>query len=531
MKKIFLLLFAFIAINFNSNAATRYAIANGNWSSVSTWDGGVSIPSAGDNVYANNKTVTIDQDVTVASINTLAASPAVAGGQFTISTAHTITANIYHGGPSSQNCFVSTAANNTIVHIIGNVYNQATSSNTGFGTYAAIINCTVTGNVFGGTVGSNGGQCVIGAYGCIIYGDVTGGVISNCCSPGAYNSIIYGNVYCGTVANASYGAWNCQIIGHVIGNGAYIGAYYDNSYSLSSTAITGDQTANGTGVGTLIVNAGNKNLTLAGNVYGSQGSSAMTVLQNTSSGSWTITGNVIMYGVSILSTIGLIDNVGTGSLYVNGNLTGGTAANCIAASLRTTTGKIYVLGTTTGGSNLTNSPAILAQYAGQTVDVVNIISGNYPALIMTGLCTCNIHGNITFVNGVCPFFGVYTQVWHCDNTASQTIDMQDIAGYDRYFSTSGGGQPVASDVRYGVIYGNNSELTGTCIVPSAAYVGLGVLVDNTVGTLVYATAASCAQAVWDYLISNMNTSGSIGERAKNCSTVNTTGAQIQSVFP
>ena len=146
--------------------AQVYANANGNWSTVANWYSAGSpygqLPQAGDTVYANNKTVTIDQDVTVVSINTLAGTTAVAGGQFTISTAHTITANVYHGGASSQNCLVSTAANNTIVHVIGNIYNQATGYNTGFGVYAAIVNCTVTGNVYGGTIGA-GGACCIGA--------------------------------------------------------------------------------------------------------------------------------------------------------------------------------------------------------------------------------------------------------------------------------------------------------------------------------------------------------------------------------
>jgi hypothetical protein len=51
--------------------ALRAAVANGNWSSTSTWNGGV-LPSAGDVVASNGFTVTIDQNVNVDSITNTA---------------------------------------------------------------------------------------------------------------------------------------------------------------------------------------------------------------------------------------------------------------------------------------------------------------------------------------------------------------------------------------------------------------------------------------------------------------------------
>jgi hypothetical protein len=63
--------------------ATRYAVANGNWSNTATWNGGT-LPTSADDIYANGFTVTINGPFTVLSIrNTTLASPAiVAGGQF-----------------------------------------------------------------------------------------------------------------------------------------------------------------------------------------------------------------------------------------------------------------------------------------------------------------------------------------------------------------------------------------------------------------------------------------------------------------
>ena len=54
--------------------AVVYPLANGNWSTVANWySGGVaygSLPLAGDDVYADGKTVTIDQDITVNLLTT-----------------------------------------------------------------------------------------------------------------------------------------------------------------------------------------------------------------------------------------------------------------------------------------------------------------------------------------------------------------------------------------------------------------------------------------------------------------------------
>jgi hypothetical protein len=63
--------------------ALRYAVATGNWSNTATWDGGT-LPTAADDVFSNNFTVTIDGTFTVLSIrNTLNAVPVIlAGGQF-----------------------------------------------------------------------------------------------------------------------------------------------------------------------------------------------------------------------------------------------------------------------------------------------------------------------------------------------------------------------------------------------------------------------------------------------------------------
>ncbi len=47
--------------------ATRFAIATGNWSNTAIWDNGA-LPATTDDIHANGFTVTLDQDITVASL-------------------------------------------------------------------------------------------------------------------------------------------------------------------------------------------------------------------------------------------------------------------------------------------------------------------------------------------------------------------------------------------------------------------------------------------------------------------------------
>jgi len=48
--------------------ATRFAISTGNWSNTAIWDNGA-LPTSSDTVYPNGFTVTIDTDISVASLN------------------------------------------------------------------------------------------------------------------------------------------------------------------------------------------------------------------------------------------------------------------------------------------------------------------------------------------------------------------------------------------------------------------------------------------------------------------------------
>jgi hypothetical protein len=80
--------------------------------------------------------------------------------------------------------------------------------------------------------------------------------------------------------------------------------------------------------------------------------------------------------------------------------------------------------------------------------------------------------------------------------------------------------PIPANVRQGVNYALGT-LTGTMKVPNPENVSKNVPIDNTIGTAVLSSAD-----VWAVPTSELNEEGSIGQRLKNISTVESVGDQI-----
>jgi hypothetical protein len=110
-------------------------------------------------------------------------------------------------------------------------------------------------------------------------------------------------------------------------------------------------------------------------------------------------------------------------------------------------------------------------------------------------------------------------------TAGPIIMLNDTSNVALFYRTSGGkktlidsaasaGHPAASNVRSGVSFANGNQ-TGTCAVPAAGSVALGVAVDNTSGTAVL-TQANVETALGAF------SSG----RLANCATVASVGQQL-----
>lgn len=129
--------------------ATYTATATGNWSTM-TWSPS-GTPGAGDIVEAGAYTVTIDQNITVASIRTTSG-----GGTFNVTAARTLTCDVIAGSTACLN----------ISHGTGTV--------------------TINGNVTGGSASNARGVNTSGAGTTVVNGNVTGGSASGCI--GLYNT-------------------------------------------------------------------------------------------------------------------------------------------------------------------------------------------------------------------------------------------------------------------------------------------------------------------------------------------------------
>jgi hypothetical protein len=139
--------------------ANYRAVANGNWNTGSTWAGGAVPPNGeGHNIYSNNFTVTIDQNVDVALITNAAitasfvgggTSAAVGGGFSVINSGYTITANTLTNNNASPFPTVLTNSATGTTNL-----NVATIS--GY-TTTGIIRNTSSGtlNIVGATIATN----------------------------------------------------------------------------------------------------------------------------------------------------------------------------------------------------------------------------------------------------------------------------------------------------------------------------------------------------------------------------------------
>lgn len=344
-----------------------------------------------------------------------------------------------------------------------------------------------------------------------------------------------------------------------ISNASTTGVTAGGSFAISANGIT--LTANVTGFGsgclsvsiglgssaTIIgncsasnVNSGAVNLTglgtlnITGNVTGGSAGSNATGVSNTSGGTINITGNCTGANNSSHG----VNNASTGTINITGDCTGGTGNNAYGV-VNSSTGVVNVTGRCIGGSaayNLNSLGAVNNSSGTMTVVGTVMASGtlagvggvnNVGTLILTGPF-------LTVANGTNP---ITASRWFWANSnvtptyyQIRTANLATIRPL--YTADSVGGNPAVTNVRSGTVYGPAGELTGTCAVPPAGSVALGVPVDNTTGTALIteasiANALSTASAVTlNQQTSTLTTPGSIGQRLALSSTVATTAQQL-----
>jgi len=487
--------------------ANVYAVASGNWSNTAIWNTGT-LPTSADIVRPNGFAVTIDQNITVDSLRNDASAPAVAGGTFTLTGNYTLNIS------TNIQCFATSLL----------TYNgTGTAYITKVNSTSAIISSTTTNNTNTITHSGTGTLVVDMVMNSIVAGEtlrnmilVSGGGTLTC-----LQAVSKGNI---TSNGLTYAIQTLTTAGATLNLKSIKGGGNSSSTSIfqspvmlsvaTNLNVVGDVTAGGNNFVYAITNASASSvINIVGNVYGTANGNAggAITINNQAAAPITITGNVIGGNSGVTISTG-------GTLNITGNITGGGANSGIGLVNYGTT---QVTGTITGGN-----------YNGGVG--VNILSGEFThigtaqASAFGSAITCNAPTTCT-VTCTGPFLrngynvAVASQTLRINSAYNPYFEFRKSDGTNvTYVNQANSNFPAITDVRLGTSYASGLY-TGTLRVPTASQVLAGIPVDATTGTLLMSPAD-----FWNYLIASGFTTGSIGERLQNASTVATTGGQIAS---
>ena len=561
--------------------AVRFAVATGNFSSGATWDNGA-VPTSADDLYANNRTVTIDGPYTVQTIRNTA-SPVLVPNIATPA----MTSNVTPSGvafASSTSAGAPWQAFNQ--DGLTTTFWQSNTANTGILGYqfpsGKVIRRYATKLAASGVPtswtfqGSNDGttyttlETVTGAPATAY----TSGVLANTTSYTYYRINITAVATAGqspALVEFEMTESTGTVLGATVG-GQFI---YANSGNLTCTATqaiyvgsatpTLEMTLASPNIGTFngnvltmtnigayiaIRHSSTGTLYLNGNYNNDQTVASRNIISVTSSGILTIVGDISSTTTAANSNMYTIVMSASGTINITGNITASTSTAFSASTIGASAGTINITGNTTSNSvpaiylngpvNYTQignvnastvQPAIFNITAAATISITGIITAGTgaPAIYSSFALTTGygsgtfvkVSGNVVNSSNVMAIVAPRVTI----DTATSSWLFQISTGGNRTLYAAGValGNPVIGNVRLGTVYGASNELTGTLIVPSPSNVLQGVGTDATVGTLLMTP-----QQFWDHLISTGFATNSIGDRLQNASTVATTGGQIAS---
>ena len=298
---------------------------------------------------------------------------------------------------------------------------------------------------------------------------------------------------------------NCHFIGNIAGGTATGNPGIYPVGSAGTRMITGNiiggsagnsGTNTASGIGT--ANFGGAIFIVNGNVTGGSVSGACGIRFANNGDIVTVNGNVIGGSNSGCPGIG-IDGT-TCTIAVNGNVQGDTGRGIDWISTGSSA-TIAVSGNSIGGSNI--GIAIPSGATGSLTVTGNAIAGTATGVVNSAVgFTCTINGiaiasttahgvsssgpcvigsSTTSSNGRPGSSGITT--FASSGPTTLGVVNQTNGSITMVQSTALGDYPATGNVRSGTAY-NYGTLTGTCAVPSANQVAVGVSVDNTVGTAV-----------------------------------------------
>lgn len=357
--------------------AIRFAIANGNWSSTASWNG-FTLPQFDDDVYADGRTIVVNQNVLVNSLNTTPRVGGTSGGQFQVNNTSGLFITASQIVSGVRDCLLVNLLSGQTINISANV-NNATYS-----TYGLFISGGVTN--FTGTV-----SCGSKSSG-------TGNHYAMYSQNGVLN--MNGNIYGGT-PSSSTNAIGLYVNNHIVNLvGDMIGGNGSNCfglYAINNSAIFATGSVRG-GAGSSafgLYSIGNNNtLRVVGNLFGGPGVSAYAANFITS-GNVEIIGDI--YGGTGPSSGGL--SVGSspyvGRLSITGSIYAGNNTNCYGVTIFNINGGATITGNIFAGNNNSSNGTIGLWITGAMNTTIN---GNVFGSASIGLRAQHSAGNTT-LNG------------------------------------------------------------------------------------------------------------------------------------
>jgi len=463
----------------------RWPIASGNWSNSTIWNGGLGVPTASDDVYANSQSIYIDTDITVLTLRNAAITGVTQGGIFYLNNGVNVNLTgvpaMFHTGPS-----VFAVTNTPLVIISG--------SNT------ATITGSLGATLFGPKIHLQDNSSL----------RISGSVVSttNTANIGIRHSSTGNLTITGSITGSS-------------GGGSAHCIYVDGSGSLF---ISGSVLGAGSSYG--IYNLSSGNVRIIGTITGASGNNTAVSVYNLSNGNIIVTGSILGAPDANFNGKQGIYNAGAGSVYISGSVFGGRGGQQANGVANASVGTVIIDGTVTAGQAGSGPNASMYGVFNSGTGTLIVRGAISASIISPGVGATSTTSTNLFTGpfrNTGSFNAVYAYRMQMLSTSSQWTFDTEVAGVTKTLTTieSITGAPSASNVRDGVTYGLNGNLTGSLKMPNPTTVRLGVATDNTTGS-----AILTAEDMFNVATQTLTTSGSIGNLLTGSSTVQTTGATI-----
>ena len=250
------------------------------------------------------------------------------------------------------------------------------------------------------------------------------------------------------------------------------------SFSGASASIVGSVTGGGGAPAIGVANNGTGTLTVT-----SASAHTGRAFANTSTGILNISGTCTATGSG--GSTPLITNSAGGSVNITGNLSGGSGGASHGVS-NTSSGAVSVVGNVTGGS-VSGAFGINNTSSG-LVTVTGDVTASVGVAIASTTATVRVSGSLIYaIDGLLPVNAPRLLLNTTPTLAKTRYALNGTGTYvDMFTADNTPLGPATGDVRFGVSYGSGQ--VGTCRVPAAGSVALGVPVDNTTGTAVLTPA-------------------------------------------